>query len=285
MQPVCSAAIHAAGRILRQPARSRCEAALTDVPLLASVCCPLSAAEPTASWNLDLINARFDLAVGLFAGGLDSPELLAWSNMVTVEDKAAYMHGKLARWHEDDQMMVHFQSKTLSGKAAVRYGFNASSLTKVVAATSRTYTRSDLCHPSPGATWGWHDPGYFHRSLLSGLPTDGKTKVFYQYGDDVLGWSPVLSFSATLGADPSATVNVILVADKGVSFNDSSSFHWAEPQAWMTARGMEEHAKQGYNMILHAGDIAYATGIEIKWEAFETEMDKVYQTGAPYMVG
>ena len=34
-----------------------------------------------------------------------------------------------------------------------------------------------------------------------------------------------------------------------------------------------------------AGDIAYATGIESKWDAFEAEMDAVYATGAPYMVG
>jgi len=242
-------------------------------------------ADPSASWDLFLINARFDLVVGLFAGTPSAPKLLAWSNVVTVEDKASYMHGKLARWHEDDQMMVHFQSKTDTGKASVRYGMSPSSLGTTVAAETRTYARFDLCNPSPAASWGWHDPGFFHRALLTGLPTDGSTVVYYQYGDDTVGWSPVRSFTATLGADATATVNTILIADKGVSFLDNSSYHWAEPQAWMTARGMAEHAKQGFNMILHAGDVAYATGIETKWEAFETEMDQVYETGAPYMVG
>jgi hypothetical protein len=245
----------------------------------------ISTAGLTASWDLNVYNARFDVAVGLFAGGESAPKLLSWSNVITVTDKAAFMHGKLARWEQPDQMIVHFQSKTASAGAGVRYGFTPTNLNMSVTAVQSTYDRTDLCQPSPAMGWGWHEPGTFYQSTLQGLPTDGKTVVFYQYGNDANGWSELLNFTATRGADPTATVNVLLVADKGVSMTDNSSQHWTEPQAYITAEGMASHAREGFNLIMHAGDIAYATGMELKWDAFETEMDQVYRTGAPYMVG
>lgn len=239
----------------------------------------------TASWNLNVYNARFDVAVGLFTGGESAPALLAWSNVITVTDKAAFMHGKLARWEQPDQMIVQFQSKNPSPGAAVRYGFDPTDLNMSVTATQSTYSRTDLCQPSPAMGWGWHEPGTFYRALLEDLPTDGKTLIFYQFGNDADGWSEMRNFTATRGADPSVTVNVILLADKGVSMTDNSSQHWTEPQAYITAAGLAQHAREGYNLIMHSGDIAYATGMELKWDAFETEMDQVYTTGAPYMVG
>jgi acid phosphatase type 7 len=232
------------------------------------------------------INGRTDLAVGLFAGGVDYPELVAWSNLVSVLDKGQYMHGKLARWTSPDQMVVSFQGKTNTGKAGVRYGTSPTKLSNFVPSVMRTYSASDLSPGSPAASqFGWHDPGYFFRSTLSNLPTDCISTVFYQYGDDVVGWSPVLNFTATCGANPQVTANVVMIADKGVSFLDNTSYHWAEPEAWETARGMLRRLNEGSNLVIHTGDIAYATGIEVKWEAFEVEMDPVYQTGAPYMVG
>lgn len=238
----------------------------------------------TASWNLYVVNGRSDITVGLFSGGTDTPQLEAWSSVVTTNDKLSYMHPHLARAAVEDAMFVVFQSKLNSETAGVRYGLNATSLTSFAAAESYTYSAADLC-PEGGiaSSFGWHDPGYFHRALMTGLPTDGQTTVYYQVGDDTYGWSDVFSFTATVGANPDATVNLILVADMGVSLPDNTSMHWLEPDAYQTAAGMLSLVNQGYTMVLHSGDLSYATGYEAKWDHWLTQMDPV-MSRVPYMV-
>jgi hypothetical protein len=49
--------------------------------------------------------------------------------------------------------------------------------------------------PSPSIPQEWfRDPGYIHSVLLSGLALD--TTYYYQFGNDVDGWSQVYQFNS-----------------------------------------------------------------------------------------
>jgi len=153
-------------------------------------------------------------------------------------------------------MQVVFRSSHDTGSPAVKYGLSPSSLSNTALAYTYTYSQSDLCDASgAGPNAGWVDPGFFHQAVMSNLPTDGKSKVYYSIGDDTTGWSSVNSFTATQGVDPNAEVKFVMIADMGVSRPDNTSEHWEEQDAQLTMQGIFAHSKD-HPLILHAGDVS-----------------------------
>jgi hypothetical protein len=69
----------------------------------------------------------------------------------------------------------------------------------------------------------------------------------------------------------------------GTTFPDHSSYHWATPDSYLTVKGMTRF-QSTHNMVLHGGDIAYATGYEAKWDMFMHGIEPL-ASHVPYMVG
>jgi hypothetical protein len=77
-------------------------------------------------------------------------------------------------------------------------------------------------------------------------------------------------------------VKISVIADMGVSEPDKCRYHWAEPDAYETI-GHVTSLKEHTDLVLHVGDIAYATGYGGKWEIFMNSIESI-ASYVPYMV-
>lgn len=74
----------------------------------------------------------------------------------------------------------------------------------------------------------------------------------------------------------------------GETYEDGSQYHWEEPSAVNTTVGIANLASAqagGHvDVILHPGDLAYATGYESEWDRFMSQISMM-AARAPYMTG
>ncbi|EQC32020.1 hypothetical protein SDRG_10219 [Saprolegnia diclina VS20] len=175
-----------------------------------------------------------------------------------------------------DEMVLVYNSASDASTPMVKYG---PSRTLVGATlhngTSTTYDASDMCH-APATTVGqtlFRSPGYFHTVVMDGLAPG--TEYFYQFGNDVDGWSSVASFISRVPPGADADVSFLGYGDMGV--DDA-------PRGWSTAlRVFEDVVARDYNgFLLHFGDISYARGNGLQWDKFFALVEPV-ATRIPYM--
>jgi hypothetical protein len=201
---------------------------------------------------------------------------------------------RLARTSSVDEMRVSWTTSPAAAKAggmAVQWGSSAAALNRSrVAATSSTYTASDLCGGQANSS-GFHHPGVFQSAVLplGGDPVAERRagkQYYYKVGSDAFGWSSVRSFRAPKPVNPHASMSIIVTADMGETFEDGSQYHWEEPAAVNTTVHMAAlvKAEHGVDVVLHPGDLAYATGYESEWDRFMTQIEPL-SSAAPYMTG
>jgi len=123
-------------------------------------------------------------------------------------------------------------------------------------------------------------PGYFHTAILTELPHSGT--IYYQFGNPIDGWSSIRSFKALSPPSADAAIRISIVADMGVSQPDKVQYHWQEEDAYQTI-GHVTKLSSSTDLVLHIGDIAYATGYAPKWDMFMDSIEPVAST-IPYMV-
>lgn len=99
----------------------------------------------------------------------------------------------------------------------MRYGTTSGSYSLSVAATSFTYTRSQMCG-SPATTIGFRDPGVFHTAVIKGLAPS--TRVYYVFGTSTDGYSSEHYFD--MAPLPGSPVNAIAFGDLGQHVLDHS---------------------------------------------------------------
>jgi len=227
--------------------------------------------------NFYIQNMREDVMFWLFYGGTHAPKPIAKSPVITMKNPEVPTQGHIARTHSITEMRVQWNSRSTT-PSSVRWGTSPSSLTKSVSSTQTTYKRGDLCG-LPGNGQGWRDPGIFHTATLTGLPNTGK--IYYQFGNDLHGWSSVRNFNSLKAPNPHQPMVISVVADMGASEPDHCSYHWAEPDAYQTI-GHVRRLLNGTDLVLHVGDIAYATGYQGKWDLFMSTIDDV-ASYVPYM--
>jgi len=195
-----------------------------------------------------------DSVIGVMAGSLGTP-----------------MQGHISFTDNDDEMMVIYTTGT-TNTPSVRFGSEPNNLDMVVNGTTSTYGASNLCnYPANETAQVWfRDPGYIHRVLLSGL--EYATVYYYQFGNDVDGWSQQYSFLSK--PEPGTkNVNFICYADMG-TWNYSP-----------TTVAVNAQVDNGFNaFLIHHGDIAYALGTAYVWGQY-MNMIETYATRIPYMVG
>ncbi|OMO75885.1 hypothetical protein COLO4_25840 [Corchorus olitorius] len=120
--------------------------------------------------------------------------------------------------------------------------------------------------PSPAKDFGWHDPGYIHTAVMTGLQPS--STFYYQYGSDQVGWSDKIEFR-TPPAGGSDEVKFLVYGDMGKAPLDASAEHYIQPGSLSVVQGMIEELKnKSVDSIFHIGDISYATGFLVEWEFF-----------------
>ncbi|GMH02520.1 hypothetical protein Nepgr_004359 [Nepenthes gracilis] len=210
-------------------------------------------------------NIRTDLIFVFFAGGVKTPCILATTQPIQFANPASPLYGHLS---SIDSTATSMTLTWVSGDQApqqVLYGNNQSQTSVVT-----TFTQNDMCTttllPSPAKDFGWHDPGYIHSAVMTGLLPS--TTYSYQYGSNSVGWSNQTQFR-TPPAGGSNELTFLAFGDMGKTPLDPSIEHYIQPGAESVIQAMASEVAAGnIDAIYHIGDISYATGFLVEWDFF-----------------
>eukprot|EP00250_Pteridium_aquilinum_P021385 c25104_g1_i1 orf=356-1489(-) len=134
--------------------------------------------------------------------------------------------------------------------------------------------------PSPAADFGWHDPGFIHSAVIIGLSPS--TSYPYKYGSDKTGWSSTKMLK-TAPASGSSKVTFIAYGDMGKAPRDNSIEHYIQPGSLGVINAVSGEVSNGnVDMVLHIGDISYATGFLAEWDYF-LDLITPISSKIPYM--
>ena len=115
----------------------------------------------------------------------------------------------------------------------------------------------------------FRSPGFIHTVTLNKLVPN--TRYYYQYGNDQVGWSKIVSFRSA----PSSTRNVLFAA-----YGD----HDIGEAAHNTSRLVLQEAMQNdLDFVVHFGDLGYSLGAAWIWDAWGTMVSDM-ASRVPYMV-
>ncbi|XP_062205277.1 probable inactive purple acid phosphatase 1 [Phragmites australis] len=184
--------------------------------------CPLSgvnyidigdlASHPLSCNMSGVVNFRTDVEFVLFSGGFKTPCVLERSGALQFANPAIPLYGHLS---STDSKATSMRLTWVSGDGKpqpVQYGGGNSANSETA-----TFTQKDMCSiavlPSPAKDFGWHDPGYIHSAVMTGLqPSQSYT---YRYGSDSAGcWSDTIKFR-TPPAAGSDELSFVIYGDMG----------------------------------------------------------------------
>ncbi|KAB1216264.1 putative inactive purple acid phosphatase 27 [Morella rubra] len=225
------------------------------------------------------VNIRTDVEFVFFTGGFDTPCILCRSSPLTFANPNMPLYGHLS---SVDSSGTSMRLTWVSGDQTpqqVQYA-NGMSQTSVVT----TFTQADMCTtsdvPSPAVDFGWHDPGFIHTAVMTGLQPS--STFSYIYGSDSMGWSNQIQFQ-TPPAGGSDAVYFIAYGDMGKAPLDASAEHYIQPGSISVINAVADEVNSGnVNSIFHIGDISYATGFLAEWEFFLDLINPV-ASKVPYM--
>ncbi|KAL2478371.1 putative inactive purple acid phosphatase 27 [Forsythia ovata] len=218
-----------------------------------------------ASLSFHVINIRTDIEFVLFSGGFVTPCILRRSQPLTFANPNKPLYGHLS---STDSTANSMRVTWVSGNQQpqnVQYG-NGKSATSLVS----TFSQTDMCNTfylqSPAKDFGWHDPGYIHSAVMTGL--NPSTKYSYRYGSDSSGWSNWTTLK-TPPAGGSDELKFLAFGDMGKAPRDNSTEHYIQPGSLSVIEAMaDELSSGGVDSIFHIGDISYATGFLVEWDFF-----------------
>lgn len=203
-------------------------------------------------------------------------EMIALANVTvpSIEGPNVPKQGHIAFTSNYDEMMVSYTSGSNENAPSVRYGLSSGNYEWIATGDSRTYQASDMCDNFANVTSQqfFRNPGWMHRVLLTGLSLD--TMYFYQYGNDIDGWSEERFFTSHPGTQR-RVAKFIAYADMGID---------PAPSGSGTALRSALDIANGYkDFLIHFGDISYALGQGHVWDIFMSLIEP-YATKTPYMV-
>eukprot|EP00055_Hartaetosiga_balthica_P011519 m.52627 g.52627 ORF g.52627 m.52627 type:complete len:579 (+) comp7627_c1_seq1:64-1800(+) len=231
----------------------------------------------SGSYNFSLLNMREDVAFVLFSGGIVTPKAEAKSPSISFTDNGIPRGIVLALTGNHDEMRVSWTADNNVG-GALYYGIVGDVEKHTITADANTYTTDDLCG-DPARTQGWRDPGYLYSVVIKGLKPG--QQVWYQCINGDFN-SEIHTFSVSQPANPKASVRILATADVGASEADKCHYHWEEPDASLTYGHLSKLTPA--DVLLHIGDVSYATGYSAKWDLFMQLAATVGQT-TPIMTG
>ena len=199
--------------------------------------------------------------------------LIAKSSVIQPNNFNEPIHIHVAYGDRIDQMFISYLTNSTQYIPQCQYGLSPISLNFQKDGTTTTYTASDMCEGKANI-WGpqnFIDPGYMHTMLLEDLRPS--TTYFYRVGTNEHGWSDVYSFT-NRPANKNEAVYMIAYGDLGLS-----------PGATSTAQRLTAKVTStNVTCLLHIGDISYARGTGVLWEAFMAKIQPI-AARVPYMVG
>ncbi|VAH80764.1 unnamed protein product [Triticum turgidum subsp. durum] len=141
---------------------------------------------------------------------------------------------------------------------------------RAAASVATTFTHKDMCSfsvlPSPAKDFGWHDPGYIHSAVMTGLQPS--QSYDYRYGSDSVGWSDTTKFRTPPAAGSDET-SFVIYGDMGKAPLDPSVEHYIQPGSIAVTGAVAKEMQTGkVDSIFHIGDISYATGFLVEWDFF-----------------
>ncbi|KAJ6428114.1 hypothetical protein OIU84_023521 [Salix udensis] len=194
----------------------------------------------------------------------ETPCILTRSGPMKFSNPNQPLHGHVS---STDSAATSMRLTWVSGSKnpqEVRYGDG-----RTLTSTTTTFSRDDMCTsilPSPAKDFGWHDPGFIHSAVMTGLRPS--TAYSYRYGSDSVGWSDKIQFR-TPPAGGSEELKFLAFGDMGKAPLDPSAEHYIQPGSLSVIKAMTEEVESGNaDTIFHIGDISYATGFLVEWDFF-----------------
>ncbi|XP_039002235.1 probable inactive purple acid phosphatase 1 [Hibiscus syriacus] len=217
------------------------------------------------SVSFHVVNIRTDIEFVFFAGGFSTPCVLMRTDApLKFSNPTSPLYGHLS---SIDSTATSMRLTWVSGDKEpqqVEYGDGKSQTSQVA-----TFSADDMCSsvvPSPAKDFGWHDPGYIHTAVMTGLQPS--TSFKYKYGSDAVGWSGETGFR-TPPAGGSDELKFLVFGDMGKAPLDDSAEHYIQPGSISVIKAMTEEVESGnVDSIFHIGDISYATGFLVEWDFF-----------------
>ncbi|XP_071937554.1 probable inactive purple acid phosphatase 27 [Coffea arabica] len=224
--------------------------------------CRVSTCAATLSFHV--INIRTDIKFIFYGGGFETPCVLKISDSATFANPQKPLYGHLS---STDSTGTSMRVTWVSGDKQpqkVQYGDGQSQTSQVT-----TFTQDNMCSSavkSPASDFGWHDPGYIHSAVMTGLKPS--TQFSYRYGSDSAGWSDKITFR-TPPAGGSDEVKFVAFGDMGKAPRDPSVEHYIQPGSISVIEAIANEVSGGnIDSIFHIGDISYATGFLVEWDYF-----------------
>ncbi|XP_061353586.1 probable inactive purple acid phosphatase 27 [Gastrolobium bilobum] len=219
----------------------------------------------SGSIQFHVINIRSDIEFVFFSGGFLEPCIVGRSMPLSFASPKRPLYGHLS---SIDSTGTSMRLTWVSGDnqtQQVQYG-DGKTATSVVA----TFSQDDMCStpllPSPAKDFGWHDPGYIHSAVMTGLKPS--STFSYRYGSNSVGWSEQIQFS-TPPAGGSDELRFIAYGDMGKTPLDASKEHYIQPGALSVIKAIANDVTSNtVNSVFHIGDISYATGFLAEWDFF-----------------
>ncbi|XP_042480184.1 probable inactive purple acid phosphatase 27 [Macadamia integrifolia] len=216
------------------------------------------------SVTFHVINIRTSIEFVLFAGGFDNPCMIRRTGSVNFTNPKSPLYGHLSSIDSTgDKMRLTWVSGEQQPQQ-VQYGNGKFQRSEVT-----TFTQKDMCSSplkSPAEDFGWHDPGYIHSAVMTGLKPS--TSYSYRYGSNSVGWSDQIQFrTPPTGGSPE--LKFLAFGDMGKAPHDGSTEHYIQPGSISVVDAMvHEVASGNVDSIFHIGDISYATGFLVEWDYF-----------------
>ncbi|KAB1227529.1 putative inactive purple acid phosphatase 27 [Morella rubra] len=214
----------------------------------------------SGSLRFHVINIRTDIQFVLFAGGFDTPCVLTRSNPVNFANPKQPLYGHLS---SIDSTGTSMRLTWVSGDEApqqVQYGSGKTEPSQVT-----TFSQDDMKHavlPSPAKEFGWHDPGFVHSAVMTGLQP---SSIFsYRYGR--------------------RTWQICTPAENRENRGDEEFCRMHKlPGSISVIEALTDEVNSGkVDSIFHIGDLSYATGFLVEWDFFLQLISPV-ASKVPYM--
>lgn len=225
----------------------------------------------SGSLTFHVINIRTDIEFVFFSGGFDFPCILKKANPLKFANPNKPLYGHLS---SIDSTGTSMRLTWVSGDKKpqqVQYG-DGKSQTSAVTTFSQDDMHSSVV-PSPAKDFGWHDPGFIHSAVMTGLKP---SSIFsYRYGSDSVGWSDHIQFR-TPPTGGSNELKFLAFGDMGKAPRDSSVEHYIQPGSLSVIEAVTDEINSGnVDSIFHIGDISYATGFLVEWDFFLHQINPV----------
>ncbi|XP_024028054.1 probable inactive purple acid phosphatase 27 isoform X2 [Morus notabilis] len=220
----------------------------------------------SGSVSFHVINIRTDIEFVFFGGGFLAPCIVARSTPLSFSNPNRPLYGHIS---SVDSSGASMRVTWVSGDdkpQQVQYDGGKTQTSQVTTFTQNDMCKSALIVSSPAKDFGWHDPGFIHSAVMTGLKPS--TTFTYRYGSDSVGWSDQIQFKPP-PAGGSEELKFLAFGDMGKAPRDVSVEHYIQPGSISVVEAMTEEVKSGnVDSIFHIGDISYATGFLVEWDYF-----------------